>query len=195
VASTRDRIIDTSAELFRRQGFTGTGVKQIVTEADAPFGSLYHFFPGGKEELGATVVRWSGDLYRVLVESVWDERTDVVRGARHVFTVAAAHLRDSDYADACPIATVALEVSSTSEPMRVACAEVFESWIVAATDRLVGAGVARRRARPLAIALLSLLEGAFIFCRAARDTEALDAAGAAATALVRDAVATARRRG
>ena len=52
---TKDRIIDSSAELFRRQGYTGTGVKQIVAAASAPFGSIYHFFPGGKEELGAEV--------------------------------------------------------------------------------------------------------------------------------------------
>ena len=43
---TRERIVTSSAELFRRQGYTGTGMKQIVAEARAPFGSLYHFFPG-----------------------------------------------------------------------------------------------------------------------------------------------------
>jgi AcrR family transcriptional regulator len=49
--TTRERIVDASSELFRRQGFTGTGVKQIVAAASAPFGSLYHHFPGGKSEL------------------------------------------------------------------------------------------------------------------------------------------------
>src|SRR5438445_7788136 len=60
---TRERIVQRSAELFRRQGFTGTGVKQIVAEANAPFGSLYHFFPGGKEQLGEEVIRTSGMAY------------------------------------------------------------------------------------------------------------------------------------
>ena len=46
--------------LFQRQGFTGTGIKQILTEADAPFSSLYHFFPGGKDELGAESIRLVG---------------------------------------------------------------------------------------------------------------------------------------
>jgi AcrR family transcriptional regulator len=53
VSNTRERIVDASAELFRRQGYSATGVKQIVEAAQAPFGSLYHFFPGGKEQLGA----------------------------------------------------------------------------------------------------------------------------------------------
>ena len=50
-AGTKERIVNASAELFRRQGYTGTGLKQVVAEADAPFGSLYHFFHGGKEQL------------------------------------------------------------------------------------------------------------------------------------------------
>ena len=46
-SSTKDRIVDVTAELFRQYGYTGTGLKQVVTSANAPFGSLYHFFPGG----------------------------------------------------------------------------------------------------------------------------------------------------
>jgi AcrR family transcriptional regulator len=57
-AATKQRIVDATAECFRRQGYAGTGLKQIATEADAAFGSLYHFFPGGKEELGGEVIRW-----------------------------------------------------------------------------------------------------------------------------------------
>lgn len=45
---TKQRIVEASGELFRRQGYTGTGVKQIVEEAGAPFGSLYHFFPAAR---------------------------------------------------------------------------------------------------------------------------------------------------
>ena len=56
-SDTRDRIVDASAELFRLQGYNATGVKKIVTAAQAPFGSLYHFFPGGKEQLGADTLR------------------------------------------------------------------------------------------------------------------------------------------
>ena len=114
MAATRDRIVNASAELFRRQGFNGTGVKQIVAEAQAPFGSLYHFFPGGKEELGAAAIRWSGGVYAQLLPAVFDPAPDVLTGVRDFFDGAADHLRETDYADACPIATVALEVSRSS---------------------------------------------------------------------------------
>ena len=49
---TRERIVTASAELFRHRGYAGTGLKAILTASRAPYGSLYHFFPGGKEELG-----------------------------------------------------------------------------------------------------------------------------------------------
>jgi AcrR family transcriptional regulator len=195
--TTKERIVESSAELFRRQGFAGTGVKQIVAEASAPFGSLYHFFPGGKEQLGEEVIRWSGAIYGRLIDAFFVPGADPVVATRNFFAAAAETLRESDYADACPIATVALEVSSTNEPMRQACADVFNGWVDSATDALEGAGLSRKRSRALAFSMLGSLEGAFVLGRALRSTEPVEVAGAAATDAVRDALAAqrARRRG
>lgn len=176
-AATRSRILETSAELFRQQGYNATGVKQIVTAAQAPFGSVYHFFPGGKEQLGAEAIRVSGVLYEQLIPAVLDTSPDLVTGVRNFFAGAAQHLVETDYADACPIATVALEVSSTSETMRQACADVFESWIVAGAARHKGSGISADRARELTVAFLCALEGAFVLARALRSTEPLLVAG------------------
>lgn len=193
-AATRERIVGSSAELFRRQGFTGTGVKQIVAEASAPFGSLYHFFPGGKEQLGAEVVRHSGALYGQLIDAFFPPGCEPESATRAFFAAAAETLRETDYADACPIATVALEVSSSSEPMRLACAEVFSAWIDAATERTAAAGLARSSARQLSVAMLVSLEGAFVLARALRSTEPLEVAGEAAAASMRAALHSARAR-
>jgi len=186
--------VQSSAELFRRQGYAGTGVKQIVVEASAPFGSLYHFFPGGKEQLGEEVIRWSGAIYGQLIDAFFVPGSDPVAATREFFAGAAQTLRETDYADACPIATVALEVSSTNEPMRQACADVFDGWIDAAAARLVAAGLPRARSRALAISMLASLEGAFVLARALRSTEPVEVAGAAAVAAVREAVAAQRAR-
>src|SRR4051795_3658908 len=176
MAQTKDRIVTTSAELFRRQGYAATGLKQIVAHAQAPFGSIYHFFPGGKEQLGAETIRWSGAMYGELLPAVFDPAPDVVSGVRAFFAGAAEHLVETDYADACPIATVALEVSSSSEPLREACADVFAEWIHFATRRFKLAGIDAERSRELALIMLSALEGAFVLCRALRTTEPLQAA-------------------
>lgn len=188
-STTKDRIIDSSAELFRRQGYTATGVKQIVAAANAPFGSIYHFFPGGKEQLGVEAIRSSGQLYMQLFATIAMQAPDVLSAVEEFFAGAAETLQETDYADACPIATVALEVASTSEPMREATAEVFDSWISGATEYFAAAGIERETARELALTMLSLLEGAFIFCRAMRTTEPLQVAGAGAVTVVQAALA------
>jgi AcrR family transcriptional regulator len=188
MAGTRERIMDSSAELFRRQGYTGTGVKQIAAMASAPFGSLYHFFPRGKEQLGEEVIRWSGGLYLELFATIAAQAPDPVTAVSEFFAGAAETLVETDYADACPIATVALEVASTNEPLRQATADVFDSWIGAASAFFAAACIPHQDARALAFSMLSLLEGGFVFSRALRSTEPLEAAGASAVAAVRSAL-------
>jgi AcrR family transcriptional regulator len=192
MTDTRERIVAASAELLRRQGYAATGVKQIVTAAQAPFGSIYHFFPGGKEQLGAEAIRESGKLYELLIPAVFDPAPDLVSAVRAFFAGAAEHLRETDYADACPIATVALEVSSTSEPMREACADVFDSWIAAGLPRFTAAGLDEDIAREVVIALIAALEGAFVLARATRSTEAIDVAGELMAAVTERALNAAR---
>ena len=194
MAATRDRIVEASAELFRRQGYAGTGVKRIVSAASAPFGSLYHFFPGGKEQLGVEVIRWSGGIYEQLIDLFFEPEGDVAEAVESFFVAAGETLVETGYADACPIATVALEVASTNEPLREATADVFASWIETTSDRFEQGGVPEAEARRLAIASLAALEGAFVLCRAQRTVEPLHIAGATMAAAVREAVPKARGR-
>ena len=189
MTGTRDRILDASAELFARQGYHGTGVKALAGHADAQLASLYHFFPGGKQQLAAVSIVRAGAFYQDLVTEVIDAEPDIVTGLEAMFAGAAATLEATDYADACPIETVALEVASSNEHLRQATADVFESWIDAGTDRLVAAGIPEEEARRLTIVFLSALEGAFVLCRASKSTEALEVAGDYMTAAVREALA------
>ncbi len=185
---TKERILDSSGELFRRQGYLGTGVKQILAEAGAPFGSLYHHFPGGKAELGAEAVRRSGVLYGLLLGEFAGPEVELAQGIRDFFAGAAETLVETDYADACPIATVALEISSTDEGLRQACADVFNAWIEGGTERFVLEDIPRPRARELVIQMLALLEGAFVLSRALRSTEPVELAGEASVAAIEAAL-------
>jgi AcrR family transcriptional regulator len=185
---TKERILDSSGELFRRQGYMGTGVKEILAEAGAPFGSLYHHFPGGKAELGAETVRRSGFLYGLLLGEFAGPEVELAEGIRAFFAGAAATLVETDYADACPIATVALETSSTDEDLRRACADVFNAWIEGGTERFAIEGIPRPQARVLVIQMLAALEGAFVLSRALRTTEPVELAGEASVAAIRAAL-------
>jgi AcrR family transcriptional regulator len=184
-SATRERIVDAGAALFRRQGYAGTGMKAIAAEASAPFGSIYHFFPGGKDELSAEVIRAAGRVYAALVPMFFDAEPDVAIATRNAFVGAAQTLRASGYADACPIATVALEVASTNEPLRLATAEVFGQWTADLAARYAAAGIGAGAARALAMTVIAALEGAFMLSRAWRDAEAVERVGAAMFDLVR----------
>lgn len=186
---TRERIVQAGGELFRQQGFAATGVKQLVSTAQAPFGSVYHFFPGGKQELAAEVLRTGGAYFLNLYLSIVVRAPDMPTAVSRFFAGAATTLRDTDFADACPIATVASEVASTNDDLRAVCEEVFETWLAAMVGDLVGAGLTRRQARPLALNLLSLIEGAFLLSRTSRSAAPMNAAGRAARVLVQTALA------
>jgi AcrR family transcriptional regulator len=193
MGSTRERILDTTVELFGRYGYTGTGLKQVVAAANAPYGSLYHHFPGGKQQLTAEVIQRAGRMYQELVEAVFDTATNPVDGTANVFIGAAEALPETDYADACPIATIALEVANSDDALRQATAEVFESWIQAATTRFVDAGIAPQAGRDLAVLLIAALEGALVLDRAMRSTEALQVTGSAVAAAVQATLAQRQR--
>jgi AcrR family transcriptional regulator len=186
---TRQRILYASAELFRRQGYAGTGLKQIATESEATLGSVYHFFPGGKEQLADDVLRTGGRFFLALYESIAAEAPDLASTVQDFFAGAGQTLLATDFADACPIATVAGEIASTNEVLRIATADVFESWLAAVEEDAVEAGIAADRARPLAVSVLAILEGAFLLSRSLRSLEPMKAAADAAVALVSAALA------
>ena len=149
MTSAKERILDASFELFRRQGLTGTGIKQILDRAGAPFGSLYHHFPGGKDQLAAETIKRAGEYYARLVAGKLLAEADLVSGVRAAFVAAGEDLAATGYADACPIETVALEVASTNEPLRLATAEVFDSWLDALAFMLAAEGIGPAQARAL----------------------------------------------
>lgn len=183
--TTRDRLVGATADLFRVGGYHATSVKAIVERAKAPFGSMYHHFPGGKEELGAAAITTSGLAYGDLIDVFFgDDVTDLVEAINAFFAAAAWTLTETDYADACPIATVALEVASTNDDLRQATKAVFDDWVTRASARFVQHGISADQAPHLARTTIMLLEGAFLLCRTGRTTEPMADAQAVAAAEV-----------
>jgi TetR/AcrR family transcriptional regulator, lmrAB and yxaGH operons repressor len=108
---------------------------------------------------------------------------------RIIHRAVAAVVESTDFADACPIATIALEVASANESMRIAAATAFESWLSVLTDRFMAAGIAEARATDLAIQLFCAIEGAFLLSRTTRSAEPIRVVGRAATLSVQAALA------
>jgi TetR/AcrR family transcriptional repressor of lmrAB and yxaGH operons len=159
----------TTAKLLRRQGYHGTGLNQIVAEADAPKGSMYFHFPGGKEQLAAEAIRASAEyLDRALLAC--EGPTALASLERWVAEVAKA-LERSNFEDGCPIATVALEASTSSEALGDACAEAVERLLGRVAGWLERDGFSRSAARQRAELVYAAIEGAEMFAKARRSVE------------------------
>ncbi len=176
-ADTKTRILAAATELYRRQGMTGTGLKQIAELAKAPFGSIYHFFPGGKAELTEAVVRSAGASYGDLVLGVFAACPDFPTGVKVGFELAANNLEATGWIDACPIETIALEVANTDENLRIATADVFTDWVDRGVAATASSGLPESVRRELILGFVAALEGAFVLARAMRSKEPLLAAG------------------
>jgi AcrR family transcriptional regulator len=176
-SETRQRIMEAAAASLALRGYRGTGLKQVSVDSGAPIGSLYHFFPGGKDEIAVSGLTWSAARYAKRVGTVLGEREDPAEAVRFAFQRAAETLEATEYADACPIATVALEVASTNEPLRRVTGEIFEDWLRGLDAWFAGAGLPAVECRRLSTMFLAALEGGFLLCRAARDPTALELLG------------------
>jgi TetR/AcrR family transcriptional regulator, lmrAB and yxaGH operons repressor len=180
---SRAALVDTAALLFRRQGYAATGVNQILEAASVKAGSLYHHFPGGKQELAAAVVDGvGGDIERRL-RGFLDSDVGVAVVVDAWIDLMSAGLA-SDRRDGCPIEPIATESVNASPQVRDASARVFACWCLAVADRLRADGWPDVEADQTALAVIALLEGALILSRIAGDAGPLDAAKAAARTLL-----------
>lgn len=181
---TRRRMIEATGTLLRKQGYNGTGLKEILREAGAPRGSLYFHFPGGKEELACAALELAGSELRDQLQAVFNPHLSPGQALGLAVQVLTAQLKQSDFRDGCPMATVALEASAESETIRETCAEMYRSWERVIRERLVSAGADIAEATRGALLALSSIEGALMLSRVYRDVGPLLAVGEALMGLI-----------
>ena len=172
---TRKRLIEATAALLRRQGYHATGLSEIVAESGAPRGSLYFYFPGGKDELAITALRASGDQWRARIDRVIAGATDLAAAFDAVAVALADELEATGWDNGCPVAAVALE--ATSAPLRAAITEHFQRWLDLVVGFVAPFGIREEPARELALIALSSLEGALLLARVMRSRDPLLAVG------------------
>src|SRR5262245_65389940 len=105
----KESLVRTAMRLFRRQGYASSGLQQIVAESGAPKGSLYHYFPNGKEALGESAVVLAGGLMRETLEELAAKHREPAAFLRAYCKVMAGWMEESGFASGCPIATTLLE--------------------------------------------------------------------------------------
>jgi TetR/AcrR family transcriptional regulator, lmrAB and yxaGH operons repressor len=164
----RERMIRSAALLFRERGVEGTPLSAVVEHSGAPRGSIYHHFPGGKEELVEEAVRWAGDTISRGIEGALAE-DDVAGALRRFAGTWEDVVRETDFRAGCPIVAAAVD-----GPPSAAVTSAFERWQRLCSDALERRGLPPERARALATMGVAAIEGAVILARAERSAAPLD---------------------
>ncbi len=171
----RERLVRSAARLIRRQGVSGTGMRDIVADAEAPRGSLRHYFPDGKVQLvSEALIMMGGVASRRVARAL--AGLEVRSPGALLDAMAEDWRRDltaEDFSAGCPLVAAAADAGA-SEPLRQAIGQAFSDWQAPLAEGLAALGVPAARAQDLSLLVLSALEGAIILARVRRDLAPLD---------------------
>jgi TetR/AcrR family transcriptional repressor of lmrAB and yxaGH operons len=161
----REAIIDAAVRLFRQNGYSATGLADIVKASGAPKGSVYHYFAGGKPAIGEAAVREAGRRILATVQELGagaSSAGDLVR--RHA-ELLATWMAQSGFRDGAPMTTVLLENAPQDPRITRAGREAMDAWMAELQARLEADGVVAEQASRLASLTIAALEGALVQVR------------------------------
>lgn len=162
---TRQQLVETTSRLLEAQGYHGTGLNQIIRESGAPRGSLYYYFPDGKEELAAAAITEQGVRMRDFTAHLLSEVADPVEAIDRVLADMIEHFSASHYCGGAPLAAVALETAAHSARLRTTCAAAYNELTTVFAAKLAAGGYPEARAARLATVIVAGIEGAVILSR------------------------------
>jgi TetR/AcrR family transcriptional repressor of lmrAB and yxaGH operons len=180
--SPKTRLVVATLDLLRGGGLSGAGINQVIDASRAPKGSVYHYFPGGKQELVIEALREAERTVGQSFSNVFSDTAHVAEKVRALFTKTAVSLEANEFAKGCPVAAVTLDLDRDSQALRDVCREVFDRWLDAIAQGLDDVPRAERRA--VAQLILATLEGGLVLARArAAKAPLLESGNALATVL------------
>ena len=180
----KQTMIERTAVLLAKKGLQGASFSEILEASGAPRGSLYHHFPGGKDELVLAALEHAGSQALDLLDRLSGKPAREV--AEAFLSLWRTVLARSDFSAGC--AVVAVTVAAESEDLRARAAEILRSWRERLTILFAESGMPRKKARAVATSLVAACEGAVILARAERSFEPFDLVAAKQLAMIDAAV-------
>lgn len=172
--SARERMIISTALLVRERGASATSIDDVLQHSGAPRGSVYHHFPGGRQQLLREATEYAGDFIAGRLEALADRHP--VDALDLVFSRYRKGLVSNDHRAGCPVAAMAIEARD-DEPagdQLAPAAAVFTRWQGLMAAHYAAHGATPERAAELALTVLAGLQGALVLCKAHRDVAPLD---------------------
>jgi AcrR family transcriptional regulator len=163
--TVREQMIRGAATLLASNGVQGTSLAEVLALTGAPRGSIYHHFPGGKDEMVHAALTSIGDGVASLLDALDGTPAEVVGAFVDGWQTV---LVGSDYRRGCAVAATTLD--ATDDPdLLAASASIFSSWRAALGRALQRGGMASEEADDFAALCLATVEGALVLGRAVRD--------------------------
>ena len=166
---TRERLLTAAQRLFRKRGYHATGLNDILEAAQAPKGSLYHHFPGGKEAIGVSVVqKISNSLLSLLAQSRARSTEAILRQAGAQMLIG---MEKTNYELCTLFASFAAE-RKTSPQLGLAVTLAYGELTAAIEALLLRDGWTTRSAKDKALLVTALMEGGLLLSQAQSDSTA-----------------------
>lgn len=165
MSGVRDKMIAGAARLLAQRGLQATSFSTVLAETNAPRGSIYHHFPGGKEELVAAAIAATQQHALSLIDR--DTGAPAVEVTQSFLAAWRALLTYTDFETGC--ALVAVTVAGEGDALRQRTAEAFRAWQDKLARALQAGGLSADDAQSTATLLLAASEGAVVICRAEQD--------------------------
>jgi AcrR family transcriptional regulator len=164
-------IVSTSL-LIRERGARATSLDLVLEHSGAPRGSVYHHFPGGRDQLLREATDFAGEYVARRLERVSGEGP--LAAIEALYDWYCESLLESDFRAGCPVVAVTVEAPQEGPGLLDAARAAFERWRRALASELEAAGIDASRAGELGTLVLAAFEGALILARAYRDLAPLD---------------------
>lgn len=181
--SPRDRMVVAAIQGMRTSGLAGAGINQVIAASGAPKGSLYHYFPGGKQQLAQEALERFGEERRAALAKAMAGSGEPGAKILRLFTGMAKGLEREQFQAGCAVAGVALDLQPDSADLAPVCAAQFALWADTLADGLAPLPPARRL--PWARLVITTFEGALVQARALRNARPLLEAGEMLAATLR----------
>lgn len=171
--NSKDKILNAASMLFRKQGYHGTSLSQITKMSNAPRGSVYYYFPNGKEQLAKEAIQQTGIRIKNHIEECLSLFDDAALGVNHWIKRIAEKLEQKEESTTISLVAMSSEVWSNNESLRLMCQEVYNEWEQLYVEKLVHSGYEPKEARRLGTAIQSWIEGAYTLSLVKNNTEPL----------------------
>ncbi len=115
---TKQKILETGAELIHLKGFNHTGLQEILNAAEVPKGSFYNYF-SSKEDFGLQVIDHFTGYYTLMSRPILEDPIlSPLQKIKRLLEWFMEFFKSKDYAYGCPIGNLAQEMGDLSPAFR-----------------------------------------------------------------------------